>query len=346
MVSPTALARQKEIIESLKNWQKLIREYQKPDTTKAVIQILNTYGLYIIVWLLMFNTITWSIPLTLLLGFLNGFALSRLFIIQHDCGHQSFLKSRKWNNRIGFLSSIFTSLPYEYWARVHNYHHGHTGQYEERSIGDIDFMTVEEFKNATPKQKLWYRFFRHPIMILGIIPIAYFTINNRFPMLRNKEGWTKTLWSQFINNIVIIAVYAALTWLIGINFLLVQLISLWFFAVVAIWFFYVQHQHEHTYMHEKKDWNFVLAAIQGSSYYKLPRVLQWLSGNIGFHHIHHLSSSIPNYNLERCFKEKPILSKYVNVLTIGKSFKCIFANLWDEQQQRMISFKEYRKTYA
>ena len=284
-----------------------------------------------------------SIWITLALAFVNAFFLVRIFIIQHDCGHQSFTKSKKANNVIGTLCSLFSSVPYKYWAKVHNHHHGHTGQLEERDIGDINFLTVKEFKARGKWGRFRYRFFRHPITLFIIVPIFYFTISNRIPKIKNFKGMVSRIRrSQIKNNAIIFVLYALLAIVLGWKqFLFIQLSIIFVFSIIAFWFFYVQHTHETSYHTWKENWDFLLASIRGSSYYKLPKLFQWLTGNIGFHHIHHLSSRIPNYNLEKCVKENPILNKYANILTFRESLKSMHIKLWDEQRMRMISFKEF-----
>lgn len=336
---------EKEIKEALQGWQKIVVKYSQPDSKKAFIQILNTLLPFIGLWILMYLSLDWTIWITLGLAVVNGFFLVRLFIIQHDCGHQSFLKSRRWNNAIGFACSILTSLPYKYWARVHSYHHGHAGQLEHRNVGDINFLTVKEFKESKPWKRAAYRIFRHPVFLFLLTPLIYFTISNRYPFFHFK-GWETVRKSQVWSNLILISVYVFMGWMLGWKeFFLIQLSIIFVFSVVAFWFFYVQHQHEETYMRWKDQWDHLLSSIRGSTYYKLPKVFQWLTGNIGFHHIHHLNSKIPNYHLERCARENPILQKYVPTIGFRESLRCIFNNLYDEERNKMISFREFYTTY-
>ncbi|MBT8189740.1 MAG: fatty acid desaturase [Saprospiraceae bacterium] len=333
---------EKEIKEKLANWKAIIEKYQTPSTKKAIIQIINTFVPYLGLWVLMYFSMNWSIWITLLLAVVNAFFLVRIFIIQHDCGHQSFFKSQRWNNIIGFVCSLFSSLPYKYWAKIHNHHHGHTGQLEQRDIGDIDFLTVREYKNRSWFGRLKYRIFRMPIVLFFFAPFFYFTVSNRYPFMKFKGMMMRIKWSQVRNNIILFALYTGIALLIGWKkFLFIQLTIIFLFAIIAFWFFYVQHQHEEAYNQWRKNWDFLVASIRGATYYKLPKMFQWLTGNIGIHHIHHLSARIPNYNLEKCMKENPILTKYANVLTFKESLKCMSYKLWDEQRQKMISWKEF-----
>ncbi len=343
--------REIEIKEKLRNWGKMIRRYQKPSNTKAIIQMVNTFLPFIAIWILMYYSMSYSYIITFLLGLINAFFMVRIFIIQHDCGHQSFSKSRKWNNLVGTVCSLVSTIPFKYWASIHNYHHSHTGQLEHRDIGDIDFLTVKEYRERSKWGKFKYRLFRNPIVLFGFVPVFYFTISNRIPTISFKDlkgisikKINRDRISQVLNNLGLIAAYLGLGYYLGFSkFLLVQLPILCSFMVIAFWFFYVQHQHEETYMRWQGNWDYLLAAIQGATYYKLPRLFQWLTGNIGYHHIHHLSSGIPNYNLKKCAQENPVLQQFVTILTFRKSLKLMFNKLWDEDSSRMITFKEYRQ---
>ncbi len=331
-----------EINEKLKNWKSIINQYQVPDSKKAVLQLVNSFVPYIGLWILMYFSMDWSVWITIALAFVNAFFLVRIFIIQHDCGHQSFLGSKKMNNIIGTFCSLFSSLPFKYWAKVHNHHHGHTGQLEERDIGDIAFLTVTEYRERNRIDRLKYRIFRIPFVTFVIVPIAYFTISNRFTLFFKEMPWKNVKRAQVRNNILIMIVYGCLAWLIGWQkFLFIQLLIVFIFSMIAFWFFYVQHQHDESYQRWKKDWNFLVSAIRGASYYKLPKMWQWLTGNIGIHHIHHLRSLIPNYNLDKCMKENPLLTKYVTQITFIESLKTIRNKLWSEDLQKMISWREF-----
>ncbi|MFT6336853.1 MAG: omega-6 fatty acid desaturase (delta-12 desaturase) [Halioglobus sp.] len=330
-----------EIVESLKHWKEIVKKYQEPDNKKAAIQLLTSFLPYLGLWVLMYFSMRWSIFITIGLGIINAFFLVRIFIIQHDCGHQSFMKSKKLNNFVGYVCSIFSGLPYKYWARVHNFHHAHSGVLETIDIGDIPTLTVNEFRRLSRWGRLKYKTWRNPFITFVIAPAYYIGLSNRFPGIKFKT-WKKDFWNQFKNNILILGVYVLLAYFLGWKqFLFVQLFLVFVFGIIAFWFFYIQHQHEHSYKQWQDNWSYVVSAIRGSSYYKLPKMFQWMTGNIGIHHIHHLSSLIPNYNLEKCMSENTILNKYVTVVTFWESLKMMSHKLWDEERQRMISFKEY-----
>lgn len=331
-----------QLLEDLKNWNAVIKKYQVPDTRQAVIQIANSFSFYIVLLGLQFYLFDKSFLLSALVAILNGFLLSRIFIIQHDCGHSSFTKSKTANEIIGTICSICTLIPYRYWAKNHQFHHAHNGQLEVSDIGDIECMTTEDYAKANWKQKLYYRIYRNPFYLFTIGGFIYVVIYNRFAFV-DSDYFKRVKKSVNVSNILFISLYALFAYLFGpTRFLIVQFTNLFFFGIYALWFFYIQHQYEHIFKSGKENWDYVVAAMKGSTYYKLPRVFHWLSGNIGYHHIHHLSPAIPNYNLLKCHKENPVFLKHTNTITFRQSLKTLSSNLWDVQQQKMISFREYK----
>jgi acyl-lipid omega-6 desaturase (Delta-12 desaturase) len=320
----------------------IVRRYQLPDNRKAVVQILNSILPFIAIWVTMYLLRDVSIWLTILLAAVNAFLLVRIFIIQHDCGHQSFTTSRKANNMLGAAISFLTFIPFKYWAKSHNYHHGHNGVLDEnRGIGDIYTLTVREFGELSGFQKLKYRIFRSAPALFLIGPMVYIFYNNRFPTIRLK-GWEIARRSLLWNNFFLVIIHATLIFFLGWEaFFRVHFPILVFFGILSLWFFYVQHQHRNTYKARKENWSFLRAAVQGSSYYKLPRLFQWLSGNIGYHHIHHLNALVPNYELARCHHENPVFDQVANTLTFFQSLRCVYYKLWDEDSEQMVTWKEY-----
>lgn len=320
----------------------LVKAYQLPDTKKAVIQMFNSFLPFIAIWVAMYLLLDVSIWLTMALAVVNGFFLVRIFIIQHDCGHQSFTKNRKANDIIGEVCSLISFMPYRYWAKSHNYHHGHNGLlHEHRDIGDIELLTVQEFKVLSRWQKIKYLLFRSFPVLFVIGPAWYLLIMNRLPLI-NLKGWEHARRALLKHNLLLVGLHLSIILLLGYKaFLFVHLPILLVFALVAVWFFYVQHQHETAYKQWKDKWDYIRAAVQGSTYYTLPRIFHWLTGNIGYHHIHHLNPLVPNYQLARCHHENPVLDKVANKITFIQSLQCIFNKLWDEDQERMISYREY-----
>lgn len=332
-----------ELLEEVKDWHNMIKKYQVPDTKKAIIQVVNSYGIFIALWILQFYLYNHSIFWVIGLAILNGFLLGRIFIIQHDCGHKSFFRSRSANDVIGTISSFFTFIPYKYWAANHNFHHAHNGQIEHSGVGDIECLTVEQYSQLSLVNKIKYRIYRHPLYLFTIGGFFYVAIYNRFAFL--KEGvFAKVKNTVKWANVFYAIIYLGLGYLIGFeDFFIVQLVNLFFFGTYALWFFYIQHQYETVYKSSKDNWNYVVSALKGSTYYDLPFFLHWLTGNIGYHHIHHLSPSIPNYNLKACNEAFPVFEKYTNKITFWQGFSSVFANLYDAKAGKMISFGEYRR---
>lgn len=332
-----------KIKADLKGWTRKIKKYAKPSNKKAIIQILNTFLPYLAIWVLMFFAFDYSYLLTLGLAIIAAFFTVRIFIIQHDCGHQNYFRKKWMNQVVGMSCSFFSAIPYRYWALNHNFHHVHSGQLETRDIGDVNTLTVNEYRALGYWGRLRYRLFRTPFVMFVLGPIYYIAFVNRLPFSKI-DTMKRTLAKLISDNLLLAAGYLVLGFLIGWQkFILIQVPVIFFFGMIAIWFFYVQHQHEHAYKSWKDNWDYLLSAIKGSTFYKLPRPLNWLTGNIGYHHIHHLSSGIPNYNLRKCAEENPIFQKYVTKVTFWKSFNYVKHKLWDEESCRMISFSEFRK---
>lgn len=321
-------------------WRSLVAKYQQPDVRISTWQIVNSFGGLFLCWILMYFSLNYSYWLTLLLSVpAAGFAV-RIFIIQHDCGHGSFFKSRKANDATGIVCSLFTLTPYKFWRKTHAIHHAHHAELEERGIGDVWTMTVDEYINAPWWKRTIYRVFRHPLFLFGVAPGVNFLLLERFPLGGKKEWRNGERESVMYTNLALLGLFTFFSLWIGPGAVAAIFLPTFLIAAAAgTWLFYVQHQFERTYWEHTPEWDFTLAAMHGSSYYKLPKVLQWFTGNIGFHHIHHLSPRIPNYNLERCHNENPLMQRVVQ-LTIWSSFKTVSLALWDERRRRLVTFRE------
>ena len=323
-------------------WKGLVTKYQTSDTWKSSWQVINSYLPFLAMWYLMYLSLDLSYWLTLALSLPTAGFMIRLFIIQHDCGHGSFYSSRKANDLVGLLCSLITWTPYYYWQRSHAIHHANAGNLAHRGIGDIYTMTVNEYLQQSKWGKLKYRLYRNPLFLFVIVPTILFVILYRFPSSTNK-AMKRVQSSVYWTNLVLALIVGGLIWLIGFKaFLLVQAPIMIISSSAGAWLFFVQHQFEETYWANEGAWDYTLAALQGSSYYKLPKILQWFTGNIGFHHIHHLSPRIPNYLLEKCHDENPMFRKIV-VLTLRSSLKSISLSLWDEEQQKLIGFHHLKQ---
>jgi len=332
-----------KITDDLKNWKEIVKPYTTPEYKKAFMQILNTFPPFIALCVgacILYNYTIWG-GMLLTLG--AGLYLTRVFVIQHDCGHQSFMPTRKANDIVGVICSLFTLIPYKYWARTHNHHHAHQGQLDTRTIGDITLLTVGEFEKLSSWEKFKYKVYRSAPVLFVLGPLYYIFVHNRLPLISLK-GWKKEKKTLIFTNFYLIGFYALLGYWIGYQKLLILYFPIvMLFASIAVWFFYIQHQHDPNYKSWKSEWDYLLAAIRGSSYYKLPKIMNFFSGNIGYHHIHHLAAKIPFYKLAKCSKENPILQKYVTTLTFWKSLKFAFYSLWDEESGRMITFRQYKR---
>jgi len=290
----------------------------------------------------MLRSLEYSYWVTLLLAIPAALLMVRLFIIQHDCGHGSFFRSKKACGALGTVIGVLTLTPYAYWKQEHAVHHATSGHLDKRGHGDIDTLTVAEYNALSPLRKFGYRVYRHPLVLFLVGPAFHFLVKHRLPfgsMPRSKSAWA----SVMITNAALVGVVLLMHVTVGLErFLLVQLPITVISCSVGVWLFYVQHQYESTYWKRQENWDFHDAALGGSSHYDLGPVLQWFTGNIGLHHIHHLSSRIPNYRLSKCLREVPEL-KAMTRLTLLSSLKCARLALWDEAQQRLIGFREYRR---
>ncbi|HCM27508.1 MAG TPA: fatty acid desaturase [Treponema sp.] len=320
-------------------WLARLKDFAVPDAKKATVQLIDTLVPYFSTIILMYLTIRWGAPIwvTLALSLPAGCFMVRAFILFHDCCHGSFLKSRRAMDVIGSLLGVLTFTPYAEWRHSHGIHHSTVGNLDRRGVGDVWTMTVEEYRANPPFRRFLYRAYRHPVILFGFGPFFLFLLINRFPGKSAKKAQKR---SVVLTDIAILAIAALWSLAIGIRaYLLIQMPTLFFAALVGIWLFYVQHQFDPTYWARSEDWQSLEASMTGSSFYKLPKFMQWISGNIGLHHIHHLMPRIPNYRLQACIDAIPEL-RLPNPLTFGRSLASVSLNLWDEAGRRLVSFRE------
>jgi omega-6 fatty acid desaturase (delta-12 desaturase) len=312
--------------------------YAKPDHRKALYQITNTFIPYIGLWVLMIYSVAqgFSVWITLLLSVAASGFLVRLFVLFHDCCHGAFFPGRMGNRLFGYLVGILTFTPFEDWKRTHVIHHSNSGDLDNRGVGDIWTLTVEEYLSASRSKRIAYRIFRNPLVLFSITPLVLFLIVHRFPSPGAKK---RENFSVIFTNAAIAMLIVVMSLTVGFqNYLLIQFPTILVAASIGTWLFYIQHQYEDVYWSRTNDWDLTRSGLEGSSYYQLPAVLQWLVGNIGLHHIHHVRANIPNYNLQRCYNEVPALQD-VTPLTLRKSFQSLWLNLWDEEEQKLVSFR-------
>jgi omega-6 fatty acid desaturase (delta-12 desaturase) len=307
----------------------------------AIRQLATTLVPLFAIFALMLATVETHYWLTLLLAIPAAGLLVRVFIIQHDCGHGAFLKSRAANDLVGRFCSILTLTPYGLWRREHALHHASSGNLERRGAGDINTLTVHEYAALPLLQKVRYRIYRHPLFLFGFGVPFFFLILQRVPWfhpVKPKDAWP----SVMALNAAIVVVYGALSYVAGASYVFwVAWPTLHAASAIGGWLFFIQHQFEETHWEHGEDWDFQIAAVMGSSYYALHPVLNWFTGDIGLHHIHHLNSMIPNYRLQDCLKASPELQS-MNKLTLMESFKCARLKLWDEDNRRLVGFSDVR----
>jgi acyl-lipid omega-6 desaturase (Delta-12 desaturase) len=318
----------------------VLARYREPDDARGVFELMITAVPFVIIWALM--------CLALARGYWIGLVgvapaaglLVRLFLIQHDCGHGSFFRSRLANDWVGRAIGVMTLTPYDYWRHNHALHHASSGNLDDRGFGDIDTLTVREFAARSRWRRILYRLYRHPLVMFGVGPTYLFILRHRLPIGMMRGGGWKPWLSTMGTNAVIAILMAVLIRLTGLGpFVLVHMPILVLAASVGVWLFYVQHQFEDTFWSRDEAWSFHEAALRGSSYYHLPGVLRWFTANIGVHHVHHLSSRIPCYRLPEVLRDHPQIAA-VGRITMRQSLRCVRMALWDETAGRLISFRE------
>ncbi len=323
----------------------MIAPYLKPDARAALIQLFTTILPFLAVMAGMFVALHFGILAALLLFPVAAILLVRLFMFQHDCGHGSFFRANWANNLLGWVLGVLTLTPYISWRRDHAMHHASMGNLDRRGIGDVTTLTCDEYLALPRWRRLGYRLYRHPLVMFGVGPTWLFIIRNRFPAGNPRRYWREWL-SVLGTDAALAAVLTGLVIVLGpLRLLLGWLPVMLLAATIGVWLFYIQHQFSNTHWEPKSRWQFATAALLGSSFYDLPAPLHWLTGNIGFHHIHHLSSKIPNYRLRACHEANLALQS-VPRLTFWSSFKCARLALWDTQSRRLVSFRKMRETVA
>lgn len=323
------------------NWRKNISPYEKSYIKYSVWQIINTLVPFFALWCAAYWSLSVSYWLTLVFIIPAAGFLIRTFIIFHDCCHRSFFKNRVANEIIGTITGIMTCCPYHQWRHTHSVHHATSSNLDKRGMGDVWTLTVDEYVELSKLRQLVYRLYRNPFFMFVVGPVYIFLFDYRF---NRKNASRRERINTYITNIGIVGMAVLLSSLIGWQeFLIIQGPIFLISGMAGIWLFYVQHQFEDTYFEKEEDWNYVKAAVQGSSFYKLPKILHWITGNIGFHHIHHLSPRVPNYYLEKVHNKIPALQD-VPTITLLSSLQSLRFRLWSEQSKKFIGFKELRRS--
>lgn len=323
---------------SARDWGKTLSEYRKPNLSRSLFELAATIGPFLLLWILALWSLSISYWLTFCISVLNSAFLLRLFAIQHDCGHGAFFENRTVSDWLGRVLGVLTLTPYDVWRRSHSIHHSASGNLGRRGIGDVWTLTTAEYRDMSFLNRVIYKVYRNPICLFGLGPGYLFYIQNRIPLglMSNAKYWV----SAMCTNAAIFAVVALILYFGGLMpILLIFLPSTLLAATAGVWLFYVQHQFEATHWEDEADWDLHDAALHGSSQYVLPPVLQWLTANLGIHHVHHLYSRIPFYRLPEVLRDHSELAD-CNRMTIRQSLSCVRLHLWDEDRKRLVSFAQ------
>ncbi len=322
-------------------WLKILARYRKPNRIRSSFELAVTVVPLILLWAMTWTAVHYGQWWGLIMIIPAAGFLVRLFMIQHDCGHGAFFAHRHADDWIGRILGVLTLTPYDYWRRSHAAHHANAGNLDERGMGDITTLTVAEYQAKSGWGRFRYRLYRHPAVMFGIGPAWLFVLQQRLPFGMMRSGaapWISTM----ATNLGIVLLVTGLIWLCGIvPFLIIHLPIVVLAGAAGIWLFYVQHQFEDTHWSQKPEWEFQHAALHGASHYDLPAVLRWFTGNIGVHHVHHLSSRVPYYRLPEVLRDFPEL-RSLGRITLMQSLRCVKLVLWDENSRRLVSFREAR----
>jgi omega-6 fatty acid desaturase (delta-12 desaturase) len=320
------------------SWQQVVKPYQSSDTRRSIIEVLTSIPPFFVMWYITYRSLELSFyPVTLFLAFLTAMFAMRCFIILHDAGHGSFFKNQKWNDFFGIITGIITFTPYFAWRHSHAIHHASSGDLDRRGTGDVWTLTYDEYHTMPLAKRAFYRLYRNPLVIFVVGPAIDFVILQRLPTV-NVGDKAREKYSVVYTNITLLVLAIVMSLLIGVkDFVLVQLPVIAFASSLGVFLFYVQHQFEDAYWARHKDWNYAEAALHGSSFFKMGPIMKFFTGNIGFHHIHHLSPKIPNYKLEACHYENEMFEE-VAVMTWRSSLKSVRIRTFDEDRGKMIGY--------
>ena len=330
-------------IISRPEWIEIVSRYNKPDNRKSWWQVINSAGSYIVMWILMIWSLKYSYWITLVLAVPAAGFLVRTFIIFHDCGHGSFFRSKRLNAIVGVITGLLVFTPYHRWHRDHHIHHQTVGNLDKRGIGDVATLTVDEYRNRSWLQRFLYRLYRNPFFLFGLAPLLLFVVLYRFP--KKYMSVREHVYVQLTNLALVLIVFSMIMAIGWKAYLMIQIPVLYIATVHGVWLFYVQHQFRHVKWSDSSGWDYRTMALEGSSFFRLPAALNWFTGNIGYHHIHHLSPLIPNYNLKKCNDENDLFRE-IKPITFRTAFESLILRLWDEKKGMLVSFREWRRATA
>jgi omega-6 fatty acid desaturase (delta-12 desaturase) len=321
------------------DWRRVVEPYIGADTRRSTFQLLTTMTLLVLstcaMTMALHRSMLWVVALVMVP---TAGLLVRTFIFMHDCAHGSFFASRRLNDAVGYVTGVLTLTPFGQWRRDHALHHASSGDLERRGHGDVPTLTLREYQSKTPRQRFWYRVIRHPALLLLGGPI-HLMLGQRFRKRSTATG-TRQINSVWATNAGIVVLLTAAVWMLGWSTVLVVYGLPYYLAAMAgVWLFYVQHQFEDAYWTSHGDWDYATAALRGSSHLELSAPLRWFTGHIGLHHVHHLAPRIPNYRLQRCHDENPLMQTAPTV-TLRSGVTALRLALWDEDRARLIRFDE------
>ena len=329
--------------DEARGWRQTLAPYAEPRLRRSTLDIATSVGPYLVLFAAMLILVRASFWPALLLALPAAGFLIRVFIVFHDCTHGSFMRSRRGNRWVGLVTGLLVWMPFRGWQHEHNVHHATAGNLDRRGVGDIKTLTVAEYRALSPWRRVGYRLFRNPIVMFGAGWLLVLVLKPRFVPRGSRLGVRNSILGT---NVAIAVFVATICLLVGWRtFLIVQTPIFLVAGAVGIWLFFVQHQFEDTYWQTQEDWRYEEAALEGSSYLKLPRWLQFFSGNIGFHHVHHLSVGIPNYNLEAAHESAERLHD-VPQLTVRDALRATRLKLWDERTGRLVTFRDARADFT
>ncbi len=318
-------------------WHEALAPYAQPDLARSLLDLATSVLPYLALSVAMYLALGVSYLLVLALAIPASGFLVRTFVLFHDCSHGSFLPSKRANAWLGIVLGLFVYSPFLRWRHDHAVHHATSGDLDRRGGGDVRTLTVAEYHALEWRPRLAYRLFRNPILMFGVGPIVALLVG---PRLVARDARPRLRRSVIGTNVALAVLVSALCWLLGWSaFVLIQAPTVMLAGSFGIWLFYVQHQFEDAYWENTGEWTYADAALRGSSYLKLPKILQFFSGNIGLHHVHHLNSRIPNYNLQRAHDESRLFED-VPVLSLWDAVRAVRLKLWDEDTGRLVTFAE------
>jgi acyl-lipid omega-6 desaturase (Delta-12 desaturase) len=321
------------------DWRAALAPYTRPSVSRSLLDVATSIVPYLGLWALMYLALDVSYLLVVALTIPAAGFLVRTYIVFHDCAHGSFMPSRRANIWLGTVCGLMVFTPFKKWRHEHAVHHATAGDLDRRGVGDVRTLTVAEYQALSWQRRLGYRLFRNPLVMFGIGPIYALILAPRWVSRGSRERIRR---SVILTDLVLAVGIGTLCWLVGWrDYLLVQMPAVLLGGSVGVWLFYVQHQFEDTYWQSSDGWSYADAALCGSSHLKLPRVLQFFTGNIGLHHVHHLSTRIPNYNLQRAHEEVPVFHD-VPTLSLWDGIRAVRLKLWDEAGERLVTFAEAR----